>query len=400
MEAQENSWEERRNSRADAGTSYADVTNEEVLEEMAEGIQAMRKYARRASERKAAPVGTAPAGGQVRNALIDGLEPFVLRQSDYVRVGRCLASLRRAAKRGKATGERDDGSVRSLTNSQAMNCCKLADSKIEMRIRRLKLDQSRAAPCATSGTLEVRGLELSPSFRADFLKIDVSELRARELGESNYWRKTFDDNGNQRSAICEDRKGDEAPPTKQRRGGGGAKGSKEDCYSKPLFILAARLRGGAPPPATADPWQEVADPASGQSYWWNQQTNETTAVGAPRPVPDAWKEVADPASGQSYWWNQQTNETTAVGAPRPTAAAAAQAAGVPAAAGGAGGGMMSGLGGAMAQGMATGVGFSVAGRMMDGIMGPRQTEVIHRDEGGGGGDAGGAGGGDDGDGWF
>jgi hypothetical protein len=32
-----------------------------------------------------------------------------------------------------------------------------------------------------------------------------------------------------------------------------------------------------PPPSSdvsADPWVEVKDPASGQIYWWNQETNE------------------------------------------------------------------------------------------------------------------------------
>ena len=36
-----------------------------------------------------------------------------------------------------------------------------------------------------------------------------------------------------------------------------------------------------------DPWVEVRDKASGGAYWWNQATNETTAVGAPRPMPGA-----------------------------------------------------------------------------------------------------------------
>eukprot|EP00435_Cladocopium_sp_Y103_P027377 s219_g6.t1 len=35
----------------------------------------------------------------------------------------------------------------------------------------------------------------------------------------------------------------------------------------------------------------------------------------------------------------------------------------------------------MASGMATGVGFSVANRAVDAVMGPRQTEVVHRTEG-------------------
>merc|ERR1712125_38836 len=62
------------------------------------------------------------------------------------------------------------------------------------------------------------------------------------------------------------------------------------------------------------------------------------------------------------------------------------AAAPPAAASG-GGGMMSGLMGSMASGMAMGTGMAVANRAVDSIMGPRQTEVVHRHEGG---EAGGA----------
>merc|ERR1719161_1214919 len=65
-------------------------------------------------------------------------------------------------------------------------------------------------------------------------------------------------------------------------------------------------------------------------------------------------------------------------APPPPAAAPAAAPPAPAA----GGGMMSGLMGSMASGMATGVGFSMANRAVDAVMGPRQTEVVHRHEGG------------------
>merc|ERR1719491_178977 len=39
---------------------------------------------------------------------------------------------------------------------------------------------------------------------------------------------------------------------------------------------------------------------------------------------------------------------------------------------------MSGLMGSMASGMAMGTGMSLASRAMDSVMGPRQTEVVHR----------------------
>jgi len=42
--------------------------------------------------------------------------------------------------------------------------------------------------------------------------------------------------------------------------------------------------------------------------------------------------------------------------------------------------MMSGLMGSMASGMATGVGMSVANRAVDSLLGPRQTEVVHKHE--------------------
>ena len=42
---------------------------------------------------------------------------------------------------------------------------------------------------------------------------------------------------------------------------------------------------------------------------------------------------------------------------------------------------MSGLMGSMMSGMATGTGMAVANRAVDAVMGPRQTEVVHRHEG-------------------
>merc|ERR1712217_860952 len=63
-------------------------------------------------------------------------------------------------------------------------------------------------------------------------------------------------------------------------------------------------------------------------------------------------------------------------APPPAAAAPAPS---PAPAGG--GGMLSGLMGSMASGMAMGTGMAVANRAVDAVMGPRQTEVVHRHDG-------------------
>merc|ERR1712107_161547 len=66
----------------------------------------------------------------------------------------------------------------------------------------------------------------------------------------------------------------------------------------------------------------------------------------------------------------------------PPAAPPPRAAAPPAVAPSGGGGMMSGLMGSMASGMAMGTGMAVANRAVDAVMGPRQTEVVHRHEGG------------------
>lgn len=68
----------------------------------------------------------------------------------------------------------------------------------------------------------------------------------------------------------------------------------------------------------ASPWIPVADPAgSGQVYYWNKDTNETTHLGSPKPL--VWIEEADPnGSDMTYWWSPETGESTQLGAPRPT----------------------------------------------------------------------------------
>lgn len=63
------------------------------------------------------------------------------------------------------------------------------------------------------------------------------------------------------------------------------------------------------------PWVEQKDPkGSSLTYWWNTKTNETTALGAPKPI--EWVEVRH-ESGMTYWWDPESNRTTALGAPRP-----------------------------------------------------------------------------------
>lgn len=106
----------------------------------------------------------------------------------------------------------------------------------------------------------------------------------------------------------------------------------------------------------------------------------------PPPSPllphEAWQEVKDPSSGQIYWWNTVTNETTPLGAPKPTGATGALA---PAQEGGS---VAGGLGRVVAEGFAFGVGSSIARNMVGSFFGGSSDSAPES-----GGDA------DSGDGW-
>jgi hypothetical protein len=101
------------------------------------------------------------------------------------------------------------------------------------------------------------------------------------------------------------------------------------------------------PPKSTDPWVEVLDKASGQTYFWNQTTDETTALGAPKPT-DSNRSITTPAG------------------PEP--------------------GMMSGLGGMVAQGFAFGVGSSIGHSVVGSMFGGSSSSG----ESSGGGDSGGS----------
>jgi hypothetical protein len=95
---------------------------------------------------------------------------------------------------------------------------------------------------------------------------------------------------------------------------------------------------------------------------------KTTSKSVAAAAPDDWVSVRGESSGQIYWWNQKTDETTVLGAPKPQGPTAIQnvqyVAQPPSAMSG---GM--GLGGMMAQGMAFGVGSSVAHHAIGSLFG-------------------------------
>lgn len=67
------------------------------------------------------------------------------------------------------------------------------------------------------------------------------------------------------------------------------------------------------------PWRPVVDDATGEMYWWNVETDETT-FDDPRTQPSMfhalpetysqpWRQVYDETSGAPYWHNVLTHET-------------------------------------------------------------------------------------------
>ena len=82
---------------------------------------------------------------------------------------------------------------------------------------------------------------------------------------------------------------------------------------------------------------------------------------------DAWTEVKDDASGQSYWWNTVTNETTHLGAPKPTTAQVVSQTAPPPPSPQQG--QAPGLGQVVAEGFAFGTGSAIAHSVVGSIFG-------------------------------
>jgi hypothetical protein len=119
------------------------------------------------------------------------------------------------------------------------------------------------------------------------------------------------------------------------RGRGRSRGSRRAVGARP------------PPPAGGDaddPWERVEDQATGQIYWWNVQTNETTPLGAPKPPPGMSANVPTTTGGHpSHPPAQQQQQQSR--------------------------GILGGLGSIVAEGMAFGTGSALAHRAIGSVFG-------------------------------
>jgi len=186
---------------------------------------------------------------------------------------------------------------------------------------------SRGAHCVL---LQGRRRVLSIERRIELLQVHTSMLAAARKGGHRLGR----------GLSTTGRRGGLLQRRKARRNA--AKGQNETSSA-----LQEVKRDTAPPPASG-PWQAVTDKQSGLVYWWNTETNETTALGAPKPGSEA-----NLALGQQQQQYQQP-----------------------------------GLGRTMAEGAAFGAGAGIGRGLIGSLFG-----------GFGGGDDGGGDGGDGGDGW-
>jgi hypothetical protein len=113
--------------------------------------------------------------------------------------------------------------------------------------------------------------------------------RASLSSSSSAWSRAFSAEGSKEAAAA----GGAVTPTSDDGGasgssgsGGGGGGGGESGSSS--STNAEQSDHG---------WSEVVDNTSGKSYWWNQQTGQTTDLGASRPGERFWRRPAGPSAG-------------------------------------------------------------------------------------------------------
>ena len=68
----------------------------------------------------------------------------------------------------------------------------------------------------------------------------------------------------------------------------------------------AAMTGGAAPHGGTGAWKKVDDPGTGQAYYHNAATGETSWD---LPLPGGWEKVNNPG-GEPYYYNASTGETS------------------------------------------------------------------------------------------
>jgi len=88
----------------------------------------------------------------------------------------------------------------------------------------------------------------------------------------------------------------------------------EDSNSGEEAQETEAIVAGAEDDPLGDGWTEVTDPNTGNIYYYNQLTHETSwEKPSPAQSTDStggWSEVVDPSSGRTYYYNAVTNETS------------------------------------------------------------------------------------------
>ena len=76
---------------------------------------------------------------------------------------------------------------------------------------------------------------------------------------------------------------------------------------EPVTVPAIAAPGKVAP--LPQPWEEKVSRSSGETYYYNPQTNESTFE-RPGGLPQPWEERTSQSTGDRYYYNPQSNEST------------------------------------------------------------------------------------------